>query len=84
MSEQAPAALAGTQSALHAIWWAVVKPVEILENGQPAQPIVGIYETLAQATSSVRLVANGAIIQNTVVFVNPQKAAAASGLIIRK
>lgn len=82
MSE-APGITIGSQNPLHAIWWSVVKPVELVGDGIPAQPIVGTYETLAQATAAVRLVPNGAIVQNLVVFVNPQKAAQASGLVIR-
>lgn len=77
-----PAAVAGTQMPIHTIWWHVLSPVEILKDGQPAQGIVGVYETLAAATAAVRLVPNGAIVQNVVVFVNPKTKAEPSGLII--
>ena len=58
---------------LHTVWWQVLKPRQIVgPDGNPGYEISGTTETLAEAVAVVRGVPGGVIVQNVVVFVNPQ------------
>ena len=67
---------AADTSALHAVWFTVVKPrVIAMANNAPAFEVMHTCATLAEATAYVAHIPGGAIISNLVVFVNPQGAA---------
>ncbi len=77
MREPAPPAGAepAESSALHAVWFTVVKPrVVAMPDGTPAFELVHTAQTLAEATHYVSRIPGGAIVSNVVVFVNPQAA----------
>jgi hypothetical protein len=68
-----PAAEPADTSALHAVWFTVVKPrVVAMPDGAPAFELVHTAQTLAEATAYVSRIPGGAIVANVVVFVNPQ------------
>jgi hypothetical protein len=71
-----PAPAPADTSALHAVWFTVVKPrVVAMPDGSPAFELVHTAQTLAEATAYVARIPGGAIVSNVVVFVNPQGAA---------
>jgi hypothetical protein len=60
------------ETQLHATWWMVVKPAAIIVEGQPSLVPVFVCQTLAEATFRLQGVKGGAIVMNTIVFVNPK------------
>lgn len=63
---------------LHATYWQVLKPRPVLmPNGMPGFEIIGVVETLAEASEAVKLVPGGAIMMITCVYINAAVPAAA-------
>lgn len=56
---------------LHSTFWQVLKPRPVLmANGMPGYEIMGVVETLAEASEAVKLVPGGAIMMVTCVYIN--------------